>query len=313
MRRTAVFRISVTAITAALISGCSVDSIGVVDVYDDAYLLELQQALTESDLVSHTDIAPQFYERAQNIPPIVAEVILEPAADIASVAPLIAAVTEVSVSHDEDVPALEFTANDDDLTSLGFSGRLSADDADAVVDHVVNSGWSAAEVSVPTGGEPFLRIQATIDTMADADALVSASNAPLPAPLTGAQIHQWVQVAEARFVRDIRVSGMPISAEFISTLAEIDALPHPVRSDLAQPQLSISSALRLGTGEYIMNARVAASPEQYRGLEADERRELARADGYTAFCAEVDRLMQLVPEMPISGTDCRVGGSTIEY
>ena len=94
MRRTAVFRISVTAITAALISGCSVDSIGVVDVYEDAYLLELQQTLEDSGLVSHTDIAPEFYERAQNIPPIVAEVVLEPAADIASVAPLIAAVTE---------------------------------------------------------------------------------------------------------------------------------------------------------------------------------------------------------------------------
>lgn len=313
MRRPAAFRIAVTAVAAALVSGCTLGSIGVVDVYEDAYLLELQQTLEDSGLVSHTDLEPEFYERPQNIAPMVADVSLEPGVSIAMIAPLIAEATEVAIAHDEDVPSLEFHASDDTLTSLGFSGRLTAEEADAVVGHIVDGGWTAASIHVPGDDEPHVRLHASVPTTNDADALVEAANTPLPDPLEGALLHQWVQIGEPRFVQHISVSGTPISAEFMSAMAAIDALPGPAGDDLIEPKVQIGNSLVLSTDSYTMNARVSAYPEQYSGLDRDQKRELALDDGYVAFCSEVDRLVQGVPEMDLSGTDCRIGGLPVEY
>ena len=298
------------ALTGLLgMSGCALMGVATEDVYTDEFLAELRDTLEASQLVSHTQVEPEFYERAENIPPRNATVELAPTAQASDLPALLVELTAVAEKHGEDVPRLDFTPLPAPTASLTFSGSVDIDEAEELIGYILDGDWIGPVVHVPKAGEPRLRTTAAIDSIDQLSALAEVTTAPLPSTIPADSVVQWLAIENPHMVTEARVAGIRMTPEFMAALLEMDATDELLQEGMPIPSIDVGYAS--SSDGYIHRASLGVRVDDYEHLERDEIRQRAEADGYAAMCDELAEILSEVPDLQTSSAGCRVNSVPI--
>lgn len=285
-------------------AGCGQREVPIEDVYSDDYLTELRETLLASEHVLSTQVGPKFYERPANLPPQDAWVELAAGTQPSALPPLLAELSELAEHHGEDVPRLRFDTLPEPMDSLTFAGSLDEDDAQELLDYLLDGEWQDPVVFVPTEGSPMMRTRMAVSSPEELLTLTDTTTAPLPAIIPVEAVQQHVTIQQPHMVTRVEIAGAQMSPEFMTALLDMDGTDELLADSMPLPVINVGYASS-STG-YILRPELSVRVDGYDELERDEIRQRAEADGYAAMCEAIGEIFSQVPGIQTSGVGCRV-------